>query len=179
MLINVRELQLEDITLVADYWQSLTAEQSAAMAADIAKLPSREEFTAMITGQLSLPYSEKNGYALIWEIDGVPIGHSNINQITFGEQATMHLHIWDSAKRQNGVGQTCVAKSIPFYFTNFQLRTLVCEPYALNPAPNKTLVRVGFQFDKKYHTVPGSINFEQEVNRYTMTRSQFENLPHQ
>ena len=43
----------------------------------------------------------------------------------------------------------------------------------MNPAPNKTLARVGFEFVKEYVTVPGSINFEQPVNRWEMTREKY------
>jgi hypothetical protein len=35
------------------------------------------------------------------------------------------------------------------------------------------LAKVGFTFVKKYVTVPGIINFEQEVNRWQMSREQF------
>jgi [ribosomal protein S5]-alanine N-acetyltransferase len=35
------------------------------------------------------------------------------------------------------------------------------------------LAKVGFTFVKKYVTVPGVINFEQEVNRWHMSREHF------
>ena len=40
--------------------------------------------------------------------------------------------------------------------------------YAENPGPNRTLAKLGFRLIKRYRTVPGIINFEQEVNRYVM-----------
>ena len=46
-------------------------------------------------------------------------------------------------------------------------------PYALNPAPNKTLGRAGFSFSRHYIGTPGSINFEQEVNVWEMSRDAF------
>lgn len=81
----------------------------------------------------------------------------------------MHLHLWNTNTRQKGIGTKLVKKSLPFFFNNLKLQTLYCEPYVLNIAPNKTLEKVGFKFDKKYITTPGSINFEQEVNRWFMS----------
>jgi hypothetical protein len=50
---------------------------------------------------------------------------------------------------------------------------LYCEPYALNPAPNKTLEKLGFKFLKTYTTIPGWINFEQEVNLWELKNNIF------
>ena len=44
------------------------------------------------------------------------------------------------------------------------LENLYCEPYALNLAPNGTLLKLGFKLVKQYETTPGSINFYQKVN---------------
>jgi hypothetical protein len=46
----------------------------------------------------------------------------------------------------------------------------------LNPAPNRTLERVGFSFVRQYIGVPGSINFEQEVSLWEMSRDMFDAL---
>jgi len=63
---------------------------------------------------------------------------------------------------------------LPFYFRNFKLQELICEPYSLNPAANKTLVKLGFEFIKEYETTPGWINLHQKVRRYVMTIDRFE-----
>jgi RimJ/RimL family protein N-acetyltransferase len=63
--------------------------------------------------------------------------------------------------------------TLPYFFQNFELKNLYCEPYALNPAPNKTLKKIGFQFVKQYVTIPGSLNFEQEVNRWELKFEDF------
>ncbi|MFY9738664.1 MAG: hypothetical protein WAK11_06355, partial [Candidatus Cybelea sp.] len=46
--------------------------------------------------------------------------------------------------------------------------SLYCEPYVENPAPNRALLKLGFRFIKRYRTVPGLINFDQEVNQYVI-----------
>jgi RimJ/RimL family protein N-acetyltransferase len=48
-----------------------------------------------------------------------------------------------------------VKKSVPYFFEKLKLKVLYCEPYANNPAPNKTLFKIGSNFEKKYRTIPG------------------------
>lgn len=176
MELNVRELQLDDIHYIADYWEACSADYLRGMGVEVSKMPSRQVFETMLHDETKLSYSKKSVYALIWEIEGIPCGHTNINQITFGEKATMHLHLWQSNQRKRGAGSALVKKSLPFYFKNFDLKILRCEPYTLNPAPNRVLKKVGFAFIRKYRTIPGPINFEQEVNLHHFTKHMYENM---
>lgn len=174
--IKVREIALKDIDLIADYWLRSDGDFLIGMGVDLKKLPARADLINMLTSQLNNPIAEKKSYALIWELDGKQIGHSNVNNIEFGEQATMHLHLWRSNNRKKGLGTALVKKSLPFYFEHLKIKKLICEPYAFNPAPNKTLEKVGFEFVKKHETIPGTLNFKQEVNRWELTIKQFEKL---
>ena len=176
MILTARELRQEDISLIGDYWASASPEYLHGMGADHKKMPTTEQFHTMLENQLAKPYPDKAGYATIWEINGTPAGHCNINNIKFQQEANMHLHMWQGQNRQKGMGATLVKKSLPFFFKNFELQRLICEPYALNPAPNKTLPKIGFEFIEKYQTVPGNINFSQEVNRYEMSKEIFESI---
>jgi RimJ/RimL family protein N-acetyltransferase len=164
--LKVRPLVFEDIPYISHYWKNASADYLKAMGADIAKMPPPEDFEEMLAFQLQQPFEAKKAYALIWEINGKPSGHSNINEIEFGNQAKIHLHLWSNENRNKGAGTKLVKRSLPFYIDNFRLKKLVCEPYALNPGPNKLLEKVGFKFIRRYTTVPGSLNFEQEVNRW-------------
>ena len=120
----------------------------------------------MLQPQLTLPYTEKQSYCTIWMIDDEPVGHCNVNKTIFGQEAYMHLHLWKSDKRHSGLGASFVKLSLPYFFNNLQLKTLYCEPYALNPAPNSTLKKIGFDFVKEYITIPGSFSFEQPTMRW-------------
>ncbi|MBI1343625.1 MAG: GNAT family N-acetyltransferase [Terrimonas sp.] len=172
-ILSVREMQYEDIKLIIDYWMHADENFLHAMGADKHKLPSRDEWQSMLENQLTQSYREKQSYCITWLEDGVPIGHSNVNKIVFGEEAFMHLHIWKKALRQKGAGKALVLMTLPFFFYRLELKTLYCEPYALNPAPNRTLEKTGFVFVRNYTTIPGSINFEQPVNRWQLTRETF------
>ena len=175
-LFSVREIQKGDIPALTRYWLDADTAFLTGMGVDLDKLPGKEEFETMLSEQLEQPYEVKGSYCIIWEIDGKPVGHSNINKIIFGEEAYMHLHIWEAGVRQKGTGTAFVKLTLPYFFKNYQLKKLYCEPYALNPAPNKTLEKAGFQFLKKYITTPGWLNFEQEVNLWEMSFERFKDL---
>ncbi len=161
--ITVTEMQESDIPLIADYWLTADKTYLQNMGVDLKKMPAPEEWLSMLQSQLNKPYKEKASYCTIWQLNGKPIGHCNVNKIIFGQDAYMHLHIWNAAERKLGLGADFIKQSLPYFFNNLQLKKICCEPYALNPAPNKVLAKAGFTFIKEYSTIPGSLNFEQPV----------------
>ena len=171
--LSVREISFDDIDLIADYWESSDPAFLVSMGVDLSKLPSRPGLKEMLHQQLSQSYNEKKSYAIIWLVNGEPAGHSNTNKIVFGEEAYMHLHLWNSTHRKIGLGSQLVKMTLPYFMYNLKLKKLICEPYALNPAPNNTLRKVGFEFVKCYRTIPGSLNFEQDVNQWELTFEKF------
>ncbi|WP_299883481.1 GNAT family protein [uncultured Lacinutrix sp.] len=176
MNLNVREIQEKDIDLLADYWLKSSDDFLIGMGVDLSKLPKREDLINMFSSQIKTNIKDKKSYALIWELDSIQIGHSNVNNIIYGKEANMHLHLWKTNTRQKGIGTELVKKSLPFYFDKLEIEKLICQPYALNPAPNKTLKKLGFKFIKKYRTIPGSLNFEQDVNRWELTKENYKTL---
>lgn len=174
-LLEAIALNKEDIPLVISYWYSRTAEELNRMGADISKMPPKAEFEKMLIDQLHTDYEYKKGFATIWQIDGISVGHCNINYIHFGSHANMHLHIWKDSFRKKGYGEQLVKLSISHFFKKFDLQYLICEPYAKNPAPNKTLAKIGFKFEKNHTCIPGNLNFEQEVSRWILSREDFLN----
>ena len=174
--LTVRELTEADITPLTNYWLSASAEFLTGMGVDLSKMPAREQWHDMLNQQLQQSYPEKQSYGMIWLLDGMPIGHSNVNKIIFGEEGYMHLHIWDTAVRKMGYGNAFIRLTIPYFFRNLQLKNLYCEPYALNPAPNRTLEKAGFQFLREYITIPGWLNFEQPVKLWVMSLEEFSKM---
>ena len=174
--LSVREIQQSDIEPLSDYWFKSSPEFLIAMGVDLSKLPTKEEWKEMLNEQLSQSYEEKKSYCIVWLFDDEPVGHSNVNRIIFGEEAYMHLHIWKPGNRTKGMGLQFVKMTLPFFFQNMKLKKICCEPYALNPAPNKTMEKLGFEFIKEYITVPGFINFEQPVKHWELTYEKFKLL---
>ena len=175
-ILTVREMRESDIELIIQYWLNADKAFLERMGADINKIPARDEWRKMLTEQLSQPVEEKKSYCMIWEVDNEHVGHSNVSKIIFGEEAYMHLHMWNAGLRQKGLGTALVKKTLPYYFEKLKLKTVYCEPYALNPAPNNVLKKVGFRFIKEYVTTPGWLNFEQAVNRWELSYDNYKKL---
>lgn len=164
----VREITYADVPRIADYWENAAPDFLRGMGVDLAKMPNREQWLQMLNAQVGQAYTERQSYCLIWLLEGEPVGHSNVNKIVYGQEAYLHLHLWLADGRQQGLGKAFVQLCMPYFFKNLQLKKLYCEPYALNPAPNRTMEKLGFRFVKSYVTTPGWLNFEQEVNLWEL-----------
>jgi RimJ/RimL family protein N-acetyltransferase len=169
----VREIQKRDIELITGYWLNAEPAFLTGMGVDLNKMPSMEEWITILSEQLEQPYPQKKSYCIIWLVDNKAIGHCNVNKIKFGEEAYMHLHVWNRAFRKKGMGTELVKMSLSYFFENLELKKIYSEPYALNPAPNKVLAKAGFTFVRKYITIPGLLNFEQPVNLWELTFKQY------
>jgi ribosomal-protein-alanine N-acetyltransferase len=156
-----------------DYFHGLPADVMLRMGVDRDKLPAREVWFAHAWAdhQLAETDPRRDRFFLAWLADGEMVGHSSINQIRWGEAAHAHLHLWRSDLRQAGIGSEFFRRSISVYFARFNLQIIHVEPRAENPAPNRVLEKLGFQFVKRYRTVPGPVNFEQDVNHYQIDRT--------
>ena len=164
----VRESTIVDFESVVDYFLNADEDFMNRMGVDIFKLPKRDEWLKLFVDEYSRPMGEKKFYYLIWLLNDIPVGHSNINKIVFGEEAYMHLHMWSLDTRMRGLGTEFVKLCTPHYFNKFRLKRLYCEPNAMNPAPNQTLEKLGFEFIKEYATTPGWINYYQDVNLWCL-----------
>ncbi len=169
-VLSVREIQQHDVPLITEYWLSAEPAYLMAMGVDLTKMPGRQQWMSMLQEQISLPYQQKQSYCIIWLADGKPIGHSNVNKIIFGEEAYLHLHIWHAPMRSMHLATGLIKLTLPYFFNNLQLKKVYCEPYALNPPPNKALAKAGFVFIKEYITTPGTLNFEQPVRLWEIGR---------
>ncbi len=166
----VREIEPADFDYIIRYWTGAGDAYLESLGVDLSKRPVAGDLRSMLEAQYTAPYLKKKSYALIWEAGGRTIGHCNINDISFGREAKMHLHIWEAADRRKGFGVPGIRWSVPLFFEKMKLERLYCEPHANNTAPNSALARAGFHFVKEYVTVPGPINFEQPVNQWLITR---------
>ena len=162
---------IRDYERVVDYF--LTADEAflRGMGVDLSKLPDRESWLRRLSADLERDDREKEACFLAWVFNGKSVGHSNINNIKFAEEAYLHLHLWRSDLRKAGLGTEFLRRSVETFMDRFMLKRLVCEPSAENPAPNRALVKAGFKFIRKYRTVPSPITSEQDVNRYELWSS--------
>jgi RimJ/RimL family protein N-acetyltransferase len=171
--LTVRASDINDFEKVIDYFLKSDKEFLTNMGVDISKLPSKAEWLRILTADFSLDPESRKFFYVIWLSGNRAIGHSNINKIIFGEEAYMHLHLWEANKRRKGIGFRLLKDTLPLYFNTYQLKNLYCEPSASNPAPNNTLKKLGFEFIKSYNTIPGWINSFQTVNKWCLTDKKF------
>ena len=167
---HVREMRLDETRSVIRYFLEADFDFLNGMGVDPKKLPSEFTWFELLKEDFIQPIEQRKFYFLAWIVDGVPIGHCNINKIAFGESAYMHLHVWNAGHRRGGVATQLLKPSVVHFFQRFKLRELLCEPYALNSGPNKALPKVGFHLAKSYETTPGWINFHQPVNLWILDR---------
>lgn len=155
-----------EYALMVGYFVDAPDEFLRGMGVDQAKLPSRDDWIASAMKDHDRPGHAKERAYLAWLYDGQPVGHSSINRITVGEEALIHLHLWQPSLRAAGLGTRFFQLCAERFARDFRLQRLWSEPYAENPAPNRVLPKAGFRFVRRYRTVPGPINFEQDVNQY-------------
>lgn len=151
---------------VIDYFLRADDDFLAGMGVDRSLIPPRDVWLRTALADHELPDEKKDRLYLGWFYQGQQVGHSSVNKIRFGDEAFFHLHMWRPDLRRSGLGLYLCEQSIKIYFDRLKLNTLWCEPYVANPAPNRTLVKLGFEFVKRYHTIPGTTCFEQDVNLY-------------
>ena len=171
---EIREMAFSEVDLMINYFLNASDEYLSRLGVDRQKLPSLSDWQEMLRRDFESSYATKETCYVLWVLENELVGHSHIGKIQFGEEAFMHLHLWDSMHRKSGNGSFFIRESINFYFNVFELQNLFCEPHAINPAPNKTLAKIGFEFLKTYDTTPSWLNYHQSVNRWVLTRERFE-----
>jgi RimJ/RimL family protein N-acetyltransferase len=160
----------EEYELMLDYFYKADDPFLRGMGVDRLKLPERDKWLDALLADHEKPDRERDRFYLVWLFRGRRVGHSSINEIVLGTEAFIHLHLWNSELRRAGLGTEFARRSANFYFERFNLKKLVCEPSADNPAPNRVLEKLGFAFVRRYRTTPGVIAYEQDVNRYELRR---------
>ena len=156
-----------------DYFLGGSEEFLRGMGVDREKLPAREQWLKGVLADHERPDDEKERLYVAWLTDGELVGHTSVSHIVPGEVADIHLHLWRPELRRGGLGAGFFARSMDVYFERFCLKRILCEPFAENPAPNRVLSRLGFRLLERYRIAPASIAFEQDVNRYEMTREEW------
>jgi RimJ/RimL family protein N-acetyltransferase len=100
----------------------------------------RENLQAMLSSADHKAHSS----VLAWCLDGEAVGHSSLKDIAPGASGSIHLHLWRADLRGRGYGPRLFCLAALDFYDRFQLRRMVCEPKADNPAPNRLLQKIGF-----------------------------------
>jgi RimJ/RimL family protein N-acetyltransferase len=167
--LRVREMELAEVELRIAYFHEASDEHLRSLGVDRALLPSRQAWRESYEVDYARPIQHRDNYSVVWELDDEIVGFSSTDQITFGEQAFMHLHILESGHRRSGMGTQFARLSAAIYFQVLELQRLYCQPNAFNVAPNRTLQRAGFRYVFTNDRVaPSSINFPEPITRWVL-----------
>ena len=142
--LGVRPMRTEDVPALVRYWTEASRADLDRMGVDVAKVPHGAELTSSLAALCLEPPRAARAFYLVWEVDGVPVGHAGLKNIRYGDSADMHLHIWDAAARGRGFGARLFALSALDFYERFALNRIVCEPSAENPMPNRMLQKSGY-----------------------------------
>ena len=170
---NVRQLIPSEFDRVIDYFLKSDKNYLQTLGTDINKLPSKGDWYNFMATEYQKSFTEKKYFCLGWQYEQQLIGHSAMDNINYGQEARIHLHIWEPLMRNKGLGSRFLSLSIAYYFEQFALQRIICTPKATNTPPNKTLSKVGFEFLGPLETVPHPICFKQIVNQYILERNDF------
>ena len=161
---------LKEYERMVDYFLNANNSFLSGMGVARSRLPTRETWLQNLLTDHQLPDHQKDRLYVGWFYNGQQVGHSSVNKIQVDEEAYFHLHLWRPELRKSGLGTQFCRESIKIYFDRLRLKTLWSEPCAENPAPNRALLKLGFEFIKRYRTIPGEIAFEQDVNLYRLRK---------
>jgi hypothetical protein len=174
---SARLMSCSEASLIIEYFHGATSVFLYGLGIDPARLPLRDVWRAHYDREFELPIEKRKSLLVIWEWSGEPLGFSTADKIVIGEEAFMHVHIIDGRLRRLGYGTLLVRQSAEIYFEALRIRTLFCEPYAFNMAPNRALQKAGFKYLMTHETVPGPLNFYQSVNRWMLSAGHLRGEP--
>lgn len=169
----IREMELEEVGVIVDYFHRSSLEHLEMMGVDPTKLPEPAKWRQRYADEYNKPAKDRKTFLVIWKSGDAPIGFSTTDKIIYGEEAYMHLHILRPEHRNRGSGAFCVKESAKIYFDALELERLYCQPNAFNVAANRALQRAGFKYLKTFRTVPGPLNYHQAVTRWVLEKDQF------
>ena len=135
-----------------------------------ARLPPPDAWHRKLEAAIAAPPKDATSFYSAWLVGGTPVGYAAVKDIQFGEHASIHLHMWSAAHRGQGHGATLFCVSTLDAYDRFRLRSLVCEPGAANPMPNRMLAKVGFPLVRTYVGASSELSQVTTLNRYDIRR---------
>lgn len=142
--LSVRKIASPDIRFLLTYWRDASEEDLQRMG-EFKRPDEKANLEFLNWFCESHPnIDEAKEDILIWEFDSKPIGYSTLKDVRVGNDAQIHLHMWEVKLRGKGLGSILFCLSASYFIKKFQLRKLYCQPKFDNPMPNQMLKKIGF-----------------------------------
>src|SRR5262245_45189484 len=142
--LTVRPLATEDFDGYIAYFTQPSKDDVERMGLAIDRVPSATRLRSDLEAMIATPVDRLRSFVLAWCLDGQAIGHSSLKDIVPGEFGSIHLHMWRADLRGKGHGAHLFCLAAVDFYKRFNLKRIICEPKADNPAPNRLLQRIGF-----------------------------------
>ncbi|HEV2841668.1 MAG TPA: hypothetical protein VGW39_10115 [Chthoniobacterales bacterium] len=170
MQLTVRPFAPGDIAGYIAYVTEMPKAESERIGLAVDRLPPAGKMAADLAASLAEPIEQVRSFMLAWCVDGAVIGHSSVKDIVMGQSGRMHLHMWRTDLRGKGHGPRLFCLSALDFYERFDLQSIMCEPKADNPRPNRMLSKIGFPLLKTYVGASSEISLVCELNRYDIRR---------
>lgn len=170
MQLTVRPFASGDIAGYIAYISQMPKAESERIGLAVDRLPPAEKMAADLAASLGESIDRARSFMLAWCVDGAVIGHSSVKDIVMSESGRMHLHMWRTDLRGKGYGPRLFCLSALDFYERFDLQSIICEPKADNPMPNRMLSKIGFPLLKTYVGESSEISVVCELNRYDIRR---------
>ena len=164
--LSIRPLYKDDIESIVQYWFDSDRMFLTKLGVDLSKFGSRESFAQMLEQVCETPIEQAKLYYCVWLVDEKPMGYACLRDIVHHKIAHMHLHIWDKINRGKSLGGSLFALSAVEFYRLFNLKMILCEPMASNPAPNRLLKKIGFEKWRTYYCASSEVSLPGDVNSY-------------
>jgi RimJ/RimL family protein N-acetyltransferase len=164
--LSVRPLAPEDFDQFINYWFGLSPAEIERLGVASDRLPSADRMRSDLEAMLAAADENVRSFVLAWCVNGEAIGHSSLKDIVAGECGNIHLHMWRADLRGKGYGPHLFCLAVLDFYRRFDLKRMVCEPKADNPAPNRLLQRIGFPLVSTRIGAGSELGVICELNRY-------------
>ncbi len=111
MSLVIREMALDEVGLIIDYFHGSPPEHLETLGVDPTRLPTRQAWRVRYVEGYDKAIQDRSTLLVIWMLDGVGIGFSAADKIVYGDEANMHLHVVDAQRRGSGIGSACVRET--------------------------------------------------------------------
>lgn len=168
--LTVRPLRSEDFEGFIAYFTGVSKGDAERMGLAIDRVPSAAQLRSDLETMITAPVDRLRSFVLAWCVDDQTIGHSSLKDIVPGDFGSMHLHMWRADLRGKGYGPRLFCLSALVFYERFNLKTIICEPKADNPIPNRLLQKIGFPLVLTHVGASSDLAFVCELNRYEIVR---------
>jgi hypothetical protein len=119
----------QEYELMLDYFYKADDPFLRGMGVDRLKLPERNKWLDALLADHEKPDGERDRFYLLWIFRGTRVGHSSINKIVLGDEAFIHLHLWNSQLRRAGLGDGICAEVCRLFTSSAS----ICKNSSANP----------------------------------------------